>query len=291
MFDISQEPRFLLLMLTLFAILSTTTNSFSQIDPSSESEKPTKLVLTSNIRDCRIIIDSDTTDQIIPARFKDIIPGDHIIILVDKYGKTLEENVVFDAGKKNFINLDFDLGDLEIRSNLAVDSLFINNVLTGQTINDTTFAAFSNMAVGSYKIKLIDKYGISLENSTFIIADNKTDFQMDFPLGDLCIDSNPTGIRIIINGKPTDRKTPATFTGLAEGPYNILLGSKNRQAKETIVRANIDNKVNFNLKKSKTWRYILGAATAVTAGTVYLLTRKEENKPGFEEFEWPPNED
>ena len=260
-------------------------------------DRPTaNLVLTSNIRDCRIIIDSDTTSYVIPALIRNIEVGEYTVKLVDRYGKTLEEQISIEEGRKNNYHLDFFVGDLAVRSNLQVDSLFINGVLTEAVIVDSTQAIFKNMAVGNYTLTLVDRFGITMDHNVYLTGDGLNEVSVEFPIGDLKLNSSPSGAKIFLNGRATGVRTPTMLPNLASGIYNIFLTIDGKKISGShLVKATPDNDINIRFTKRRTWPYWAGALGTATVTAAYFLTRGDQgvppDTPGIDNPSWPPGND
>ncbi len=237
------------------------------------------LILTSNVKGCRILVNADSTSEQTPAFFKGLPVGTHLITLIDAYGKKLEDKVTVEAGKMNNFHLNFNVGDLELSSNLPVDSIFVNDVRIYQQLP----AALTNMPEGDYTITFIESRGQRVKQKIFLKAGESNKIAVDFPLANLHVQSNLKGAAIRLSGKATDQKAPATFKGLAEGIYHVQVEYKGKILRDRVsVTAGKDNLINLVYKKSKTWKYIAGAASLVGGGTIYFLTKgAAKDEPGI----------
>lgn len=266
-----------------------------------QAEKPgSDLVITSNIRDAEINLNGELQEQKTPAYLTNLPEGDYIIELVERFGKRLREEIFLSASKVTTLNLDFDLGQLTIASNLGIDSVFVNNILTGLTIDPGHPAVIEKLVKGDYNIRLIDrKYGVNIEDKIFFQADFDTVNMMSH-LGAFTVTTNEDQVPIFINGRRTDQTTPFTFENMPVGVYEIMLkkGDKRmskvyqlkptRESKVFPIDAGLENMVIINFEKNHLWKYISAGVGVVGVSTLtYFLTRKEE-APGLGSFPVPP---
>ncbi len=245
------------------------------------------LIVNSNIKGCTIFLNSAPLDQVTPAFFTDFAVGEHTLTVVAPYGKAQEGKVTVEADKRNELHIDFAVGNLEITSNIPVDSLYINNIPT----DPKTPAAFHNLSEGNYTLTTVEKYGQRLSRSISLPANETTRIAMNYALADLVIGCKQQIGKVYLNGQLTGQLTPAIFTNLPEGLYQIIIKSDAGQlTHNTLLKPGPDNRIELGYPpKDKKWHYIIGAATLITAGTVYFALKPDDKKerPGIPPFELP----
>ncbi|MCP4710018.1 MAG: PEGA domain-containing protein [Planctomycetes bacterium] len=283
------------IVVTLFLILPCLfETAFGQSE-----QKVGDLVIISNIKDASIYLDGIETGRKTPTFFRNLSEGEHFVRLVDKYGKQVESKYYVAANKTTPIQLDFKASDLMLTSNFWADSVFVNGVLTEQTIDSTRSATIRKLAEGDYTIRLVEsRFGISKEDKIFILADKADSVHIDVEFGHLKIISDTDKASIFINDRATDRIVPALFENLATGVYDIRLEKGFKKTEKTIqLKPGIENIADLQFEKGKKLRYItLGAVTIGASLLTWLLTRDDgasgTSEPGITFPEVPdPGED
>ncbi len=250
------------------------------------------LVITSNIKEAVIILNGEKTDQTTPAYFSALPEGDYVIELIDKFNKRIKEFVTIAPGQVETLSLDFEISQLTIMSNMTADSIFINNRPVALSIAPDQPAVVNKLVKGDYVIRIIEnRYGAVLEDKIFLQSDVHTVF-MESELGSFTVTSNENKARIMVNGRRIDRRTPATFTDMPTGVYEISLTKGLKKAEKTFrLRPNTTNNIAINFEKSHFWKYVAAGVGLIGVSTAtYFLTREEE-KPGLGGFPTFPEEE
>lgn len=252
-----------------------------------------ELVISSNVKNATIVFSGEATAYRTPAYIPDLPAGEYVLELVDTFGKRIQREIVVAPNSVETIKMNFDLCNLEINSNISADTIYINDVPVAEPISPERPALITRLAKGDYSLKIKENnYGLIIEDKVFL-QDVVNAVTITAQFGSLEINSNEKKARIFLNGRSTGEISPATFTGLTTGIYDVLLVKGIKKARQTVqLMPNTNNRVEINFEKSHFWRYVaIGTGTVGAATLTYFLTRKDEepDQPGLGSMPPPEN--
>ncbi len=235
-----------------------------------------QLMIMSNIKGSSVFINGEATEHTTPVILSHLAEGSYVVELEDRFGEQIEATTTVTAYQTSRLKLNFDISRLVITSNLEVDSVFINNVLTEARIRPAQPAIIEKVPRGDVLIRVVENQaGISNSDWLFLQADEDT-IQIEFELGDMTIKSNLKKACIYLNKRPTNLFTPATLTDLPLGTYNIMLVKKNKIQKTIQLKPGM-NTIQVDIKKSRLWTYLtIGAGVIGGSSLAYILSRGDE---------------
>jgi hypothetical protein len=220
------------------------------------------------------------------ALITDIPPGAHTYKLVLTGYKDSSGTFNISAGQTTVIDAALallpNIGNVEISSIPSEAMVYIDNAYT----NKNTPASVSNLGAGSHTYKLVLD-GYKDATGTFsIIAGNVTPVDVTMvaiiaTTGTLQITSAPSNAKVLIDGKDSNKITPAIIDGLSEGTHTYgltLVGYKDAGAIVSIV-AGQTKTVNVTLEQTGTTPTATGAGIgtiALAAGVVAVVMIKSK---------------
>lgn len=219
----------------------------------------------------KIFIDSKDTGQVTTATIDKLTAGAHKYTL--KYNGYNDSNgdVTVQAGGLVTVPVTMTVqspstGAVLVNSNPMGAEIFIDSMDTGQTTSG--MATVSGIPPGQHTL-LLKMSGFQDKSMTFsVTAGQTTNLLLELiplvTIGELDIDSEPSGARIYINDKDTGYATPSNISNLKEGDYTykvILSGYKDVAGGFTITPKEI-TKVHVVFEK---------AGIGVEAGTGIIL--------------------
>jgi hypothetical protein len=218
----------------------------------SESNPQGEITLTSDPSGANIKINNEETGEVTPATFANLERGTYEIELslnlYDDIGFTIQLDKDEKVNKNTRMIISGTSGSIFVNSDPTGAQIFLDGFDTGLTTPDT----LKPLASGDYEIKLtLNEFsdttfmssvttGITTVNNIFLRESN--------PQGEIELTSEPSGASISLNGAETGEVTPATFTNLERGTYEIDLTLDLYEDVNFILELSKDEKVSRNTK-------------------------------------------
>ncbi len=261
----------------------------------STAEETGSLVVTSNVKNAKILLDGRETGQTTPAFFRNLPAKTYGVELLDVFGNRLQQKVAVTADDEAQVKLNFEVGALTVTANIAADTLFVNNVplrqaqdgalrqtqdgALPQPVGPNQGVTLDNLPRGVYTLR-VEPHGVPVEKTIYFNADHPESVQVQAEFGTLTVDASAAEAVIRLNGWNTGRRTPAIFTDLPAGVYEIVVTKGDKRATQTVrLNPNTENNVTLEFKKNRLWQYaLLGVGTVGASTLTYLLTKPDDKK-------------
>lgn len=232
-----------------------------------------------------IFIDGKTTSQKTPMTVTGIPAGDHNWILkLTGYNDSSSKVTVPSGGLiqvyTTLTTVTPTSGSLNITSRPMGGEVWIDDADMKQTTSGMTI--ITDIPPGSHSYKIIlagfqdatGKFDIKVGQTTYL------DIEL-IPLttiGTLEITSEPSGARVFVDDKDTQRNTPATIASIVEGDHRyktILSGYKDISGVVTIISGQTE-KVHLILEKSGTGLEVVAAVAIAGVAILTFVSGKEK---------------
>ncbi len=224
------------------------------------------LFLESEPGGAEIFLDSTKTGSVTPDTLKNLIIGDHLVILKKtnysdtSFAVTVQSNTT--ASRLIVMKSLVATGNIYIGSDPGNAQIFLDSANTNKVTPDT----IKNIVAGLHKITLKKS---SYIDSTFdvTVKENSTvsktiTLKPVLTKGNVYIESNPNGAEIFLDGLTTAKVTPDTLKDLATGSHKITLKENNY----------IDTVINIIIQNNKTISASVKLIPKIVTGNIYIAS-------------------
>ena len=209
-----------------------------------------KIYLNTNPPGAVIYLNDENTGKVTPDSLTELVSGEYNISLrLPAYN---DSSFTVQLDEDQVLNLNVNLDETNPQGLIVLNSdpigaeIWLNGSQTGNVTPDSVFAL------------LREDHTITLKLAEFI----DTTFQVEFdgnsrleydiyliesdPQGEITLTSEPVGANITFNGQSTGRTTPATFSNLERGTYQIQLSLNLYEMAEFEIELLKDQKISRN---------------------------------------------
>lgn len=239
------------------------------------------LIVNSNLDGLPIVINDKETNYRTPALIKGLRAGKKKVSLL--YNENLLDwEIDLKADQKNIHTFNVDFCKLTIESNVTGAEIEIN----GHPVHTHTPATIDSLAEGVYSIAL--KYGPQIIGRKVCVLNQQNNkIRIDFPTGNIHVNSNVKGARIWLDDILLPEIAPAQIVSVLPGTHEIKVQYLNTTLSRTIVVSSGETATEDFVfeqqtsSKSKTWYYVLGGCVIGGVTAAILLRDSKSKEPAI----------
>ncbi len=213
-----------------------------------------------------IFLDSSKTNNFTPDTLKNIIAGEHQLILKKANYRDTSITITIEVNKTSAVLVSMKslviTGNVYIESTPGSAQIFLDNMNTNKVTPDT----LKNIVIGKHEITLKKNNYIDTSITVTVLENSSVSktviLKPAITTGNIYIISNPNGAQIFLDSLNTNKTTPDTLKNIITGQHKITLQASNY----------IDTTINITIQENKTITNTVILTPKVTKGNIYIAS-------------------